>query len=522
VTPKGDAGSTPKEPLTIQAVFVAPPRSIADITEILDKERPDNAKLDRLRAAADLAPPQSVPETTLAQFYNDRGNARALLARNTEAIADGLKALEIGKGSIPARQTVRLRQFVSLQYLALGDPKQALATLQLTMRDGTQQGLQGSMINAGRSIANILVSIGDVAQAEAYAARVGALVQEARGSPLPGWRSSYSMYGQSWEADADEARALVLEARGQHREAEAGFRRAEAFRRASVQDIPRFEYKVPPEQILMAADLDVLAIARLLAKQGLLSQAEADSRRVLLGVLKNQGKYHPVTPKFIAGLAAILIEQGRYEDAEKLSRSALEVLRSLGVHDDTASTASVLSQLGGVLTLERKEREAAEIYAQLDKAVAQWEPQRRDVLFLNGSRVMALYASGQVEAGVAAAQEMVKRQSARLGAGNFETAAARGLLAIGHMRAGRDGDAAREFQAAIPIMMAGRVRMPTTMTRPLSRLAISGCRGRWRATLACWPARERNRRILRSRLSRWQTLCAAARCSRRWPPPVRA
>ena len=50
------------------------------------------------------------------------------------------------------------------------------------------------------------------------------------------------------------------------------------------------------------------------------SQAEADARRALLGVLKNQGKYNPQTPKFIIGLAAILVEQGRYEDAEKLKR----------------------------------------------------------------------------------------------------------------------------------------------------------------------------------------------------------
>ena len=109
--PKTDTGA-PKDAVAIRAVFVAPPRTIADITDILDKERPDSAKLAKLKDDADKAPPQGVAATTLAQFYYDRGNARALLARNKEALADGLKALETGKRrhslpADPAHQAVR-------------------------------------------------------------------------------------------------------------------------------------------------------------------------------------------------------------------------------------------------------------------------------------------------------------------------------------------------------------------------------------------------------------------------------
>jgi CHAT domain-containing protein len=453
-TPKGDAGGTPKIAISLSATFVAPPRTIADITEILDKERPDSAKLAKLKSDADMEPPRAVSASQLAQFYNDRGNIRALIARNKEALADGLKALEVGKGSLPVRQTRRIRQFVGFQYLALGDPKQAVVIFQLNVRDANQLGEQGGMINASRFIAQTLLSMGDVAQAETYARRVGALVQEARGSPLPGWRSSYSIYGNQWEADADTVRALVLEARGQYREAEQEYRRAEAFRRAALKDLPRFEYAVPPDQILLGADNELLSAARVAAKQGLLSQAEADARRALLGVLQNQGKYNPQTPKFIVGLAGILVEQGRFEDAEKLARSALEVQHALGIGDDTPTSAGILSQLGGVLTLQRKDQQASDVYAQLDRAIAAWEPRRREVLLLNGSRISALYASGQIEAGISAAQELVKRQSTQLGSDNFETAAARGVLAIGYARAGRDAEAIREFQGAIPVMIA--------------------------------------------------------------------
>ena len=76
--------------------------------------------------------------------------------------------------------------------------------------------------------------MGDVSQADAYVRRNATLVQEARGSPHPNWRKCYAVYGRSWEADADEGKALIFEARGQFEEAEAAYVRAEAFRRASL------------------------------------------------------------------------------------------------------------------------------------------------------------------------------------------------------------------------------------------------------------------------------------------------
>lgn len=453
--PKPETAASPKEAGHVPTAFIAPPRTIADITAILDNERPDAAKIAELKADADAAPPKSASVADLAQFYYDRGNARALLARNKEALADGLKALEVGKGAIEFRQVWRISQFVGLQYIAIGDPKQAVSVFQSMVRQSDQPGARGGVINASRTLAQILVSMGDVSQADAYARRVAVLVQEARGSPHPRWRKSYAVNGTSWESDADAARALIFNARGQYREAEAAYRRAESFRRASLKDLDKYDYPPPPEQILLAADSNLLSIAHVKAKQGRLSEAEADARRALLGVLKNQGKYNPSTPKFIVGLADVLVEQGRYAEADKLMRAALDVQRVLGIGDDSPVSASILSHLGNVLILQRKGKQAALVYAQLEKAIAQWPPQRRDVFLLNGSRITALYASGQVEAGIAAAQELVKRQVARVGENHFDAASAHGTLAIGYARAGRDGEAIRELKAAIPIMMAG-------------------------------------------------------------------
>jgi CHAT domain-containing protein/tetratricopeptide (TPR) repeat protein len=453
--PKNDTEIVPAGTSPVQPVFVAPPRTISDITAVLDSEKPDPAKIAQRKAEADAEPPANAAPSKLAQFYYDRGNARALLAQNKEALADGLQALTISKAGVDFLQSVRIRQFVGLQYSAIGDPKDAIAHADETVRFAEQNQRRGAMINALGSIARTYVSMGDVNQASTYAGRVQALVQEARGSPSPKWRAAYPIYGHSWEADADETHGIVLEARGQYAEAEAAFRRAETFRRASLKDISKFDFPPPPEQVLQAANTDLSLIARNESKQGRLSEAEADARRALLEMLNTRGKYSPATPHFIVELAGILVEQGRYPEAEKLVRSALDVQRTLGIADDAPTSVSILSHLGNILVLQSKTKDAATIYAELSKAIAQWPAQQREAFEINGSRIVALYEAGQIDQGIAAAEEYVKRQTARTGPNSYDTASARGTLALGYARAGRDADAIREFKAAIPVLMTG-------------------------------------------------------------------
>jgi CHAT domain-containing protein len=210
----------------------------------------------------------------------------------------------------------------------------------------------------------------------------------------------------------------------------------------------------PETQLLHWADALAVYQARMKARQGRLAEAEADARRTLLARLEDQGKYSPRTPFYIMALAEILVGEGRYEDAENLIRAAIEITRRVGIADDSPYMANMLSKLAGVLGLQRKPREAAAVYAELDRTIANWEPLPRQTLELDGSYIHSLYASGRLDAGIALAQALVKREVARVGENHFLTAAARGTLAIGYMRAGRDEEAAREFNAAIPIMVA--------------------------------------------------------------------
>jgi CHAT domain-containing protein len=436
------------------AAFVAPPRTIADITAILDSEKPDAAKIEELKVAADEAPPAGASRADLAQFYYDRGNARGQLGRLSEAIGDANKAIATGQGAIDANMMGRLLQFAGLQYTAAGDLKQAFAVFSRQVRDTNTPGAKGYQFGGYRQLSAVLIQMGDVAQAEAFLRRGQVLIQEARTSGMPGWRRSYGKVGQAWEADVELNRAIIFEARGQFRDAENSYRLAELRRRASIPGVLSLDNPPPESQIHQAADAMVLGQARMKARQGRRAEAEVDARRALLARLKEQGKYNPMTPRYIMGLADILVEQGRYGEAEKLARVSLEINRAVGVAEVSQSTAQLLSSLAGILNLQRRPQAAMDVYAELDRAIAGWDPRRRERFELNASRISSLYVSGNVEAGLSAARELLKREIARVGEQHFDTAAARGLLAVGYVRAGREADALREFRIAIPILAA--------------------------------------------------------------------
>jgi CHAT domain-containing protein len=438
----------------LPAGFIAPPRTISDITAILDSEKPDPALIEKLKVAADAKPSGKESRAELSQFYFDRATARSQLGRLADAIVDGNKATEAGRGAIDAYLMGRLSQFLALQYLFAGDPRKALEIYQRELRETNVQGARGYAFSTNRQIVGILVQMGDVAQAEGYLRRSLALIQEARTSGFPGWRTSYEKFGQTWEAEVEFTRAMIFEARGQFTEAEASFRVMEQRKRAGLKAVLESDRPPPISTLLQSIDAAISGEARTKMRLGRLTEAEVDARRALLSRLKDTGKYNIATTRYIVSLADILVEQGRYKEAEQLTRVAIDIDRTVGIADDTQTTVTHLAHLASVLMLERKFGEANAIYAQIDRAVAKWDPQRQQVFELNPGRIFSLYASNQVEVGIAAAQQLLKRQVERFGENHFNAAFARGTLAIGLMRDDRDADALREFKAAIPVMMA--------------------------------------------------------------------
>jgi CHAT domain-containing protein len=430
--------------------FVAPPRTIADITAILDQEKPDPRNMRGKRARAAAEPPSGISVAELAKFYFGRCRANEALGEFRKAIADCLQAEQLGRGSLNMGELGHLRQGLAIQYKEIGDPKKALAVLLQFARETNVKGAKGWGFNVNRHIIENYVLLGDFNQAEAYVRRNQALLQEAKSWPTyPGYHRA------AWNADVEQGRARLFEGRGQFREAEQAFKRAEILRRESLSLLHTLGegLRTSPGQLEGAIDEIVAMQGRMKARQGRIAEGEADVRRVLLNRLKANGKYNFATNQMVAQLANLLVEQGRFAEAEQLARVQIDVQKTLGLPQDSQMHASSLNQLASILNLLGRWNDATTVYVELETATKDWEPARREGLQLNSERIATLYDTNNLQAGIAAAERLLTRQTQRYGEQHVDTALSRGLLGIGLSKSGRHADALREFKLAVPILM---------------------------------------------------------------------
>jgi CHAT domain-containing protein/tetratricopeptide (TPR) repeat protein len=425
-----------------------PPPTITDITAILDRQKPDPVAIDKIHSAADATFPPGIGERALVRFLYDRADARSLLGRQVEAIADIDSALKL-KSYLDPKEICYLLWSKGVDTAYQGDAKGTLQAFLALAHYADQPGVRGWLFTSYKWIAQRLIAMGDLRQAESYVGRAKALFAESQ---------SWPKHRAGWSAQVELATALLYEAKGQYREAEAAYHRAELARRKAMTETPG------GSQLLQGAhgahmgelSLDSLVVdqARMKLRLGRLSEAEVDVRRALLSRLTAVGKYGIGTPGIVNDLAYVLIEQGRINEAEQLIRTALEIHRSIGVARDSQPVVSTLAKLAAVLQLEERYQEASEIFQEIDAATLSWDSARRDQLLLTGYRIYTLYETGHMDAGIEAARSLLARNSARFGEKHYNTALAHGFLAVGLARNGHDVEAVREFTAAIPILLS--------------------------------------------------------------------
>jgi CHAT domain-containing protein len=424
--------------------YIAPPRTIADVTAILDQERPDPARLARMQAEANAEPSQDLNAPALVKFYYQRAVARQNLGLFQDAISDATTGVAAGlRGDV---DVARLRQLLGYVYEWAGDIRRSLEVFHALAKDSERTGKRGYLFSAYRWISFLLIQLGDLDQAQAYLEKNEGLFEKARIWP------QFSDQRSSYLAQIEYSRGRLFEARGQLPEAEAAYRRAELLftevLARSGETPTRWGTEVVRDNMIASQGL-------VKARQGRFAEGEADVRRALLRRLGSVGKYNLTTATIvISRFARILLDQGRYAEAEKLIRTQIDIFQALGVTGDTQHFALALSNLASTLTLQGKWSDAAHTYAAIDDASKAWEPARKARLTLNSDYAFTLYNTNRIGEGIAAAERLVARTTSWLGEESVATAYARGALAVGLFRDGRRMQAAQEFKRAIPILIS--------------------------------------------------------------------
>src|ERR1700686_4568686 len=160
------------------ASLVAPPRTISDITAILEKQKPDPAVVAKLAATADAAAPSELKGADLADFYYKRAQARALLGR-TDALDDAELALSNASSTDYNNLGSRYAQLLTRLLREAGQNKRANALVAKEMTRFADQ-KKGKLFGLNFSMLVSLVKSGDPNAAEPYAALNRSLLAEAQ------------------------------------------------------------------------------------------------------------------------------------------------------------------------------------------------------------------------------------------------------------------------------------------------------------------------------------------------------
>jgi CHAT domain-containing protein len=426
--------------------FVAQPRTITDITAILDREKPDAAKAAKMRADADAGAPNTRDNAALARFFFGRAEARALVGRTRDAIADCEKAIELAGGFSP--EEGKYQQFLSNQYSALGDFKRVIEINQALTRNYESSNRKGAIFASNVRIIGAYLYLGDLKQAEDYLRKSQALLKESRS-----WKSR-ELYGSFFEAFTEAPNADLLFRHGRYREAELAHHRAQILLRDAIVKSASWPNGRLKDGLESYADIVLMSEGVAKQAQGRLAEAEVDIRGALLNRLRIVGKYHASTARISRTLAMVLSAQGRYAEAEQTARSAVEIYRELGFREDVEGLALSLNELASILVTQSRWKDAAEIYASLDEATKNWEPLQRDRVRLNQNRIYTHYYTGKLQDGLALAQAYVASKEKAVGDKHVDFAMAQATLGAGLHYAHRDAEALPIFNAAMPVLLA--------------------------------------------------------------------
>jgi CHAT domain-containing protein len=428
------------------ASLVAPPRTISDITAILEQQKPDPAAVAKLAATADAPVPAGIKNAELADFYYKRAQARALLGR-ADALDDAGLSVSNATSADYNNLGSRYEQLLARLSREAGQNKRANALVAKQMTTFANQS-KGKLFGLNFSMVVSLVRSGDINAAESYVARNRSLLAESQR-----W-SVFPVYGKAWQALVEDGNARIDEARGRFAQAESAYHKASILYTNSMKTFAQWESRPAEGEMERHADWALAFEGQTKVKQGRVGEGEADVRRALLSRLSKSGKYHADTAGILAVLVYVIQEQGRYEEAEQLQRQVIGIYQGLGYGIDSAQLVNSQLFLAQILNIRGQYDAASKLYDQIDAWTAKWEPSRREAISGGLARVAIMLAQGNNDNAVEIAQRTYERERQRSGDRSFNTALSRGFHAIALGRKGNVAESLQAFKESLPVLLS--------------------------------------------------------------------
>ncbi len=442
--------------------FLTPPPTVDDITAILDQQKLDNP--EEIAAARKLAasePPKTRSKKKLAKFYHQRAHAAYSIGNARQEIADYALAasyykdnnnlsLVIGQqGMAEARAGSWIRAIKVLTEAADVAKKN---------RDKPQR-----MLSPLTLMAFLYSELGELELAEEYLAE--AYRYKKRIHNLQYWNN---MGKASLVNVFERTEAMMLESQGHLAESEALFRKClarwEQYKDESWDD-KRWQKNIPLRRYTWLLSL----LSDNLLKQGRLLEAEVYSREAVLEALKVSGRNSDHTIDRMGELIRAIFEQGRYDEAEQLSRIAVETLENLGAAEDSYVISEARRDLANILVAQEQWESALAVYDRVRKGLENDPETYRSIFAFNLDWATALIKTGKLQNATEMLEPAYLQSVDVLGKKHYDSAETGAYLALAYLASGNQTDALKLFGASIPILLQRSRRSDNTRTTRVAR-----------------------------------------------------
>lgn len=425
--------------------FVPPPRTISDITAILDQEKPDPSLIAKLREDADRVPPAGLEPKDLAGFYFRRALAAGEVGRADQRLADLREAAKLAQPGDAGYERV-LQQLATAE-IRVGNSRAARdIRLKAIEVQENLPGAKGPLFSAYSNAVGLTARLGDIETAERLVGKIEALLKEAEG-----WRP-FRVYGSVWRALVLEAKAALHEARGEYPHAEQAYRTRLVELDAAARLVPQMPNPPTPGTYEQWRDNTLRDLALVLTRQGRLVEAEIEMRRALLSQLKRRGRYAAETADMLRAFAGLLMEQRRFDEAGLLVDAAIDIYKEGGHGPASISFGTARLQKARVLYSKGQYREAYDVFRAVKQDLAPAESAR--LVGQNMTYVLAALRTGDIAEARKVAEALAAERQQKLGANHYEAAEANGILAIALATANEPERALALFKSAAAVLLS--------------------------------------------------------------------
>ena len=389
------------------SAFKAPPRSIKDVLNAIERTKIDPEESAKAKEVLSRPIPEGADVEQMHAYYRARSKANQQIGRNDLALAD----IRLATGKF--KSSDKRSELESLTDLGIyesrgGNLKNAILAFEQA-KAAIPRSLMGYYMSTNRLL------VGSYAQAGNFEASDAAL-RDADGTLVLLRRSpNYTDMGPVWESNLEAARAFNFMAQGRWVEAE----------RASRLSIQKIDFAVErymdqakadggkDQQVAVARNARnakqykisrQLDYAQSMMMQGRLVDAEIQIREALDLALSTFDRNSVEVGSALNRLARVISEQGRPAEAVLLAQEAIKTFEASGATKESLSLVNSRKSLGAALVSNRQYAEADKVFSTMKADIAHTQEEGHKISAADLDWVIAMLKLGKA----AGAQEMTQ------------------------------------------------------------------------------------------------------------------